>query len=860
MPNPDNEPQIPKNQSSITDDRTGMVSRDWYRFFLNLLNKANAGGGGGGSGTVTSVNVSGGTTGLTATGGPVTTSGTITLAGTLDVDNGGTGATTAIGALTSLGAYPASNPNGYTSNTGTVTSVNVTVPSLLSVSGVPITTSGTVALTYSGTALPVLNGGTNATTSIGALTSLGAAASGANTDITSIALTTGTITTSPSADTDIVNKLYADSIAEGINFHESCSYATTADLGTATYNNGTSGVGATITNAGTQAALVIDGYTFTGTDVTNATRVLIKNQTTQSQNGVYTVTNQGSGSTNWVLTRATDFNTAGTGVNKIAPGDFFLVIFGTANANTAWVQQTPLPITVGTTAIVFIQFGAASGGVSSFSAGTTGFTPNTATSGAVTLAGTLNVANGGTGVTTSTGSGNTVLSTSPVLTTPTLGVASATTINKVALTAPATGSTLTIADGKTFTASNSITVAGTDSTTMTFPPASASIGYLNVPINSQSAAYTTVLSDSGKAIFHPSTDANERTFTIDSNANVAYATGTQLTFINMSAQSLTIAITSDTLYAAGSGSTAPKILTQYGVATATKMTTTTWIITGSGLNIIPSSVTYLVVAGGGGSGTGASLQAGAGGAGGFLTGSLAVSGATNYTVTVGGGGAENANGTNSVFSSVTSTGGGKGGSNASGLTNGSTGGSGGGGSGSGFGGRTGGAGTAGQGNNGGLGILFGGSSGGGCGGGGGAGAVGAAGVGNVGGNGGVGLANPIVGSTIGQNVSGTYYLSGGGGGTNRSGSGAGVGTGGSGGGGAGQPTTGGTNGTANTGGGAGGGQAAGAGIGGSGVVILAYPSTLSDLVSIGAGLTYTKTTLSGNTVYTFTSGTGVISW
>jgi hypothetical protein len=100
MPNADNEPQIPKNQSSITDDRTGLVSRDWYRFFLNLLNKANQGGGG--SGTVTSVNVSGGTTGLTTSGGPVTTSGTITLAGTLDVDNGGTGQTTAAAAITAL--------------------------------------------------------------------------------------------------------------------------------------------------------------------------------------------------------------------------------------------------------------------------------------------------------------------------------------------------------------------------------------------------------------------------------------------------------------------------------------------------------------------------------------------------------------------------------------------------------------------------------------------------------------------------------------------------------------------------------------------------------------------------------------
>ena len=115
MPNPDNEPQLPKNQSPIIDDRTGLVSRDWYRFFLNLLNKASTGGG---SGTVTSVNVSGGTTGLTTSGGPITTSGTITIAGTLDVDNGGTGATTASGARTNLGAAASGANSDITSMSG----------------------------------------------------------------------------------------------------------------------------------------------------------------------------------------------------------------------------------------------------------------------------------------------------------------------------------------------------------------------------------------------------------------------------------------------------------------------------------------------------------------------------------------------------------------------------------------------------------------------------------------------------------------------------------------------------------------------------------------------------------------------
>jgi len=217
--------------------------------------------------------------------------------------------------------------------------------------------------------------------------------------------------------------------------------------------------------------------------------------------------------------------------------------------------------------------------------------PNTASTFSLNVpavAGNL-VTTGDTGTVTTTmlaattGSGSVVLATSPTLVTPVLGVASATTVNKVTLTAPATGSTLTVADGKTLTASNSITLAGTDATTMTFPPASASVGYLNIPVNSQSAAYTTVLADSGKAIFHPSTDANARTFTIDSNANVAYALGTAITFINMTSQVVTIAITSDTMYLAGTGTTGSRSLAQYGMATAVKMTSTTWIVSGSGL-------------------------------------------------------------------------------------------------------------------------------------------------------------------------------------------------------------------------------------------------------------------------------------
>lgn len=144
---------------------------------------------------------------------------------------------------------------------------------------------------------------------------------------------------------------------------------------------------------------------------------------------------------------------------------------------------------------------------------------------------------------------------------------------------------LSVASGKTLTAANSITLAGTDGTTMTLPPASASLGYMDVPQNSQSADYTTVMADRGKHILHPSSDANNRTFTIDSNANVAYPIGTAITFINQ-INTVTIAITSDTmtLYSGtGTGTTGSRTLASGGMATAIKVGTTSWVISGTGL-------------------------------------------------------------------------------------------------------------------------------------------------------------------------------------------------------------------------------------------------------------------------------------
>jgi hypothetical protein len=102
--------------------------------------------------------------------------------------------------------------------------------------------------------------------------------------------------------------------------------------------------------------------------------------------------------------------------------------------------------------------------------------------------------------------------------------------------------------------------------------------------NSRSAAYTTVLTDGGKHILHPSADTTARTFTIDSNANVAYPIGTAISFVNQhSGGVITISITSDTMRLAGAGTTGSRTLAADGIATALKIATTEWIISGTGL-------------------------------------------------------------------------------------------------------------------------------------------------------------------------------------------------------------------------------------------------------------------------------------
>jgi hypothetical protein len=185
-------------------------------------------------------------------------------------------------------------------------------------------------------------------------TAIGASTAAAGT-FTSVATTSGTVANAPVGATDLVNKTYVDAlIASGIHFHQPVRVESPINLN-ATYNNGTAGVGATLTNAGTQAALVIDGVT-----VSVADRVLVYEQTNETQNGIYVVTSVGSGASNWILTRASDADTyVINSAAGLSEGSTVFVQEGATGAGETYTCNTSGVITFGTTNITFAQISSA---------------------------------------------------------------------------------------------------------------------------------------------------------------------------------------------------------------------------------------------------------------------------------------------------------------------------------------------------------------------------------------------------------------------------------------------------------------------------------------------------------------------
>lgn len=166
--------------------------------------------------------------------------------------------------------------------------------------------------------------------------------------------------TDPSAAQDAATKNYVDTVAQGLNTHDAVTVATTATL-PANYANGTTdasgglGIGATLT-ASANGTLTIDNISLTVND-----RVLVKNQTSALQNGIYVVTASGAAGSAWSLTRAEDANNSIAG--EMAVGDFIFVVSGSYGAGTGWVLNsastsgTPAKaIKIGTDIVTYSQF------------------------------------------------------------------------------------------------------------------------------------------------------------------------------------------------------------------------------------------------------------------------------------------------------------------------------------------------------------------------------------------------------------------------------------------------------------------------------------------------------------------------
>jgi hypothetical protein len=330
-------------------------------------------------------------TGTGLTGGPITGTGTISIANTA-VTAGSYGSSTQVGTFTvnaqgqltaaSNVSISAASIGAVTSVTGTANEITVTgtttvglsLPSALTFTAKTVTggafnmTSATVGSdtvatltanqtltnkTISGSS-NTLSNIANASLTNSSLTVGTTAISLGSSSLTLGGLTSVAVTQDPTSALQLATKQYVDAVAQSLNVHAACAAATPSSLatltgGTVTYNNGSSGVGATLTLS--VALTTLDGYT-----LVNGDRLLIKNEVTSANNGIYTWATGGT-----VLTRATDFDTN----VEIAAGDFTFVSNGTLYANTGWVQTLPVT-TVGTSPISWTQFS----GAGAYTAGT----------------------------------------------------------------------------------------------------------------------------------------------------------------------------------------------------------------------------------------------------------------------------------------------------------------------------------------------------------------------------------------------------------------------------------------------------------------------------------------------------------
>jgi hypothetical protein len=495
-----------------------------------------------GVGTLTNLTVSNPITGsITGNAGTATTATTATSATTATNIAGGAAASIPVQTGAGTTSFLAVGTNGQvltiaggipsyaTPTTGTVTSVTGTgTVSGISLSGT-VTSSGNLTLggTLDLSAPPTIG---NTTPNTGAFTTL----------------TVDDNTTLGSSNADTV-----DFVAR-VSSEFSPATDNAFDLGRIGHEwrdlfiDGTANIDSLIADTADINAGTIDNTTI-GTTTAAAAKVTTLDVTStlalNGDTGVsgYVLTSNGASAPTWQA------NANGlTIVDDTTTNSSFYLTFtsaSTGNITTANVSSTKLSFNPSTGALTATTLtptnalGAAYGGTGLTSLG----------SGVATWLGTPSSANLAAAVTDETGSGSLVFATSPTFVTPVLGT-------------PTSGTLSTC------------TVDGTDA-----------VGFRNTPVNSQSADYTLVLADSGKTIFHPAADNTARTFTIPANSSVAYPVGTVLTFVNLAAADVTIAITTDTMYLAGDGTTGSRTLAEYGIASAVKLASTDWLISGNGL-------------------------------------------------------------------------------------------------------------------------------------------------------------------------------------------------------------------------------------------------------------------------------------
>ncbi len=549
-----------------------------------------------GSGSVTSVNASGGTTGLSFSGGPITTSGTLTLAGTLAVANGGTGQTsytdgqilignTATGGLakatiTAGSGITITNGNGSitiasTAGGGTVTSVAASGGTTgLSFTGSPITTAGTLTL---GGTLGIANGGTNASSASGARLNLGAAASGANSDITSITgLTTALATTQGGTG----QTSYTDGqLLIGNSATGGLAKATITAGSGISITNGNGSITITSTAGGGSVTSVnasggTTGLTFTGGPITTAGTLTLS--------GTLAIANGGTGATTDTGARTALGVPSNTGSG--ASGTWGISISGNAATVTNGV------VTTGSYAdpawITSLAGSKISGNISGNAANVTGV---------------VAVANGGTGSTsqsgartnlgaTTVGSNFFTLANPSAVTFPrmnadnTVSALDAATFrsaigagtgNGTVTSVSGTGSANGLSLSGTVTSSGNITLSGSVTSVATGATIDGvTIGYRSIPRSTTSG--TAAVGDVGKVI------AVTAGITIP---NATFAAGDAVSIYNDSASAVTITQgASLTLRQAGTTNTGNRTLAARGMATIWFNSSSEAIISGSGVS------------------------------------------------------------------------------------------------------------------------------------------------------------------------------------------------------------------------------------------------------------------------------------